>query len=325
MIKSQPPGKIIEVSINKLDFTPGPFCMSFIQDLSRLERSIHQIGLTNLPCVVTNGGKLEIVTGYQRLKALQNLGEKNVPCLDITECKQSGLELLLFNFYENYSIRLFNEIEKGMILNRLSQYLSRDKILAHYMPLLDLHAYEELLEIYIKIDNYNHEFKKAIAQGIISLKSVQLVNRIAVDDISEIFKAIIKCGFNKNQQIHFIEYVQDLSVMKEEQVRHILADPDLKEIIEKKDNNIPQKSRQVLNYLKTKRFPRLTAEENRLRAAIDQLDLPPGLRINSDPTFETRDLCLEVLFEDGPDLIRKLESLKKCRKLANIKGITEKS
>jgi len=324
MTKYQPPGKIIEVSINELDFTPGPFCMSFIQDLSKLERSIHQIGLMHLPCVVKdNRGKLDIVTGYRRLKALHNVGENFVPCLDLTECKRSGLELLLFNFYENFSIRVFNDIEKGMILNRLHQYLGTDKILAHYMPLLGLQAYDEILEMYIHLDSYKNKFKAAIADGIISLKSVRLVNRMPVDDISELFNAIIKYKFNKNQQIRFIEYVQDLSIMKEEQIRHILSDPGLKEIMEKKDDNIPQKSRQLLNYLKSKRFPRLTEEENRFRAAVGRLNLSPGLRIKSDPAFEEKSLFLEILFEDGPDLIRKLESLKNYDELANIKGIKE--
>lgn len=321
MITSQLPGKTIEVSINELDFTPGPFCMSFIQDLSKLERSIQQIGLRHLPCVVkNNSGKLDIVTGYRRLKVLRDMGEKLLPCRDLSGYNLSGLELLLFNFYENFSIRIFNAIEKGMILNRLHRYLSTDKILVHYMPLLDLPTYYEILEMYIRLDNYKNEFKEAIADGIISLKSVRLVSRMQANDISELFKAIIRCKFNKNQQIRFIEYIHDLSIMKEEQVWRILADPGFKEIMEKDDDNIPQSARQLLNYLKSKRFPRLTDHEKRFRAEIGQLNLPPGSRIKSDPAFEEKDLCLQILFEDGLDLMRKLEALKNCDELANIKG-----
>ena len=322
MRKYHSSGKIIEVSINELDFIPGPFCMSFVQDLSKLERSIHQNGLMHLPCVVKNDmGSIDIVTGYRRLKALQNMGENLVSCLDLTECNCTGLELLLFNFYENFSIRAFNAIEKGMLLIRLRRYLTRDEILAQYMPLLDLPAYEEILEMYIRLDNYESEFKGAIANGIISLKSVDLVGRMQIDEISAIFRAIMKCKFNKNQQIRFIEYVQDLSIMEEKPITNILADPGLKEIMENKDDNKPQKSKQVLTYLKSKRFPRLTEEEKRFRAAIGQLRLPSGSRIKSDNSFEEKYFCLEILFEDGPDLLSKLELINSCEELAYIKGI----
>ena len=322
MRKYHSSGKVIEVSINELDFIPGPFCMSFVQDLSKLERSIHQNGLMHLPCVVKNDmGSIDIVTGYRRLKALQNMGENLVSCLDLTECNCTGLELLLFNFYENFSIRAFNAIEKGMLLIRLRRYLTRDEILAQYMPLLDLPAYEEILEMYIRLDNYESEFKGAIANGIISLKSVDLVGRMQIDEISAIFRAIMKCKFNKNQQIRFIEYVQDLSIMEEKPITNILADPGLKEIMENKDDNKPQKSKQVLTYLKSKRFPRLTEEEKRFRAAIGQLRLPSGSRIKSDNSFEEKYFCLEILFEDGPDLLSKLELINSCEELAYIKGI----
>jgi hypothetical protein len=126
--------------------------------------------------------------------------------------------------------------------------------------------------------------------------------------------------FNQNQQIRFIEYVRDLSIIKEKSIGLILSDPGLKKIMEKRDDNIPQKAKQCLNYLKSKRFPRLTEYEKRYRAEIDRLNLPLGSRIKSDPGFEEKDLCLEVLFEDGPDLIRKLDALKNCGELANIKG-----
>ena len=76
MRKYHSSGKVIEVSINELDFIPGPFCMSFVQDLSKLELSIHQNGLMQLPCVFKNKmGSLDIVSGYRRLRALQNMGE----------------------------------------------------------------------------------------------------------------------------------------------------------------------------------------------------------------------------------------------------------
>ena len=109
--------------------------------------------------------------------------------------------------------------------------------------------------------------------------------------------------------------------MEEKPITNILADPGLKEIMENKDDNKPQKSKQVLTYLKSKRFPRLTEEEKRFRAAIGQLRLPSGSRIKSDNSFEEKYFCLEILFEDGPDLLSKLELINSCEELAYIKGI----
>lgn len=148
------------------------------------------------------------------------------------------------------------------------------------------------------------------------MKSVGMVNNLNFTDKSSIFKAILKLKLNKNQQLRFIEYIQDLSIIKEMPVEHILSDPGLQVINGQKDGNIPQKARQALAYLKAMRFPRLAEAEKHMQAVIHKLNLPPGSRIRNDPSFENREICLEILFEDGSDLKRKLKSLGDSLELA---------
>lgn len=320
------PEKIVEIPVRNIDPAPGPYCMSYITDLSKLERSIEQVGLMHLPCVVKDDkGRWDIVTGYRRLQAVRNRGGTSVSCIDLSEKKQSSLQLLLFNFYDNLPTRAFNLIEKGMFLNRLRRYLDKEEILASYMPLLELPAYDEILEIYIGLDCLEAPYREAVARGGISMKALGLLNMMKKDDKTDTLDIILKLGFNKNQQVRFIEYIRDLSVMEERPAGRILSEPELREIIDRENDNVPQQARQVIDYLKSKRSPRLTETENRLRTLVARLNLPTGSRIKNDPSFEAEDLCLEILFEDGPDLLSKLKALANSRELAAFRGVMGES
>ena len=45
----------------------------------------------------------------------------------------------------------FNEIETGMILERLNPHVPREEILDHYMPLLNLPFHASTLDFYLKL------------------------------------------------------------------------------------------------------------------------------------------------------------------------------
>jgi hypothetical protein len=311
----------IDIPLDELDFSPGPYAMSFSGDLSKLEYSIRRIGLIHPPFIVRNqAGGWDIVTGYRRLQVLRQMGEKVVTCNDLTEGRPAGLDLLLINFFENLPVRDFNDMEKGMILRRLHRHMNNAEVITRFMPLLNLPGREEVLKMYMDLEHLEPEHGQGVALGMISMKSIELINRMNIDEKSNLLDIILKLKFNKNQQRHFIEYVQDLSVIQERPINRVLSDSGLRDILGKKNDNIPQKSREVLDYLKAKRFPLLTEAEKRLRNNIKKINLPAGSRITYDPTFESKDLSLEIRFENGPELLTKLKSIEHSGAWTNLKG-----
>ncbi len=141
------------VDPKKIDDSPGPFCMSFGFDLEPMIQSIRTVGLINLPLIVREGkSRLTVIAGYRRILALKSLRWNSVQCRILGESEFSPMECLLLILFDNLVTRKLNEVEKGMVLKRLSLYLPRTEIIKHYMPLLGLPSHEETLRLYMAVD-----------------------------------------------------------------------------------------------------------------------------------------------------------------------------
>ena len=122
------------IDTNEFDERPGPFCISYKFDLNAMISSIGAVGLLNRPYIRKNReGSPDIVTGYKRILAARALGWKDVPCLDLTDSGLSDADLLLINIYDNFCTRRFNDVEKGLILDRLSAFFPMEEIYKKYM------------------------------------------------------------------------------------------------------------------------------------------------------------------------------------------------
>ena len=119
----------IQIDLGDINEMPGPYTMSFGFDLEPLIRSIENFGLINTPFVTRNPDQgVDVVMGYRRIKALKSLQWTRVPCIDLSQSGLSPLELLLLNLYDNLPTRRFNDVEIGMILTRLTTYLSKKEV-----------------------------------------------------------------------------------------------------------------------------------------------------------------------------------------------------
>jgi hypothetical protein len=302
----------------EIDEAPGPYAMSFGFDLHPLCESIRNIGLLNPPCIgMGEKGEIEVITGYRRLLALKKLGWPEVTCEDLSFVLPSPRERLLFAFYENLASRVFNPVEKALILRRLEPLLDKEDILKRMMPLLSLPAHEGTFRFYAKLAEMNHAFKDAVAGGRISLNTAKSLMDLEPESAESAFQGIINLTLNFNQQTQFIDIMNDLFVIEGKFYSQILEAEPMAAILENKHLNKPQKAKKLLEELRSRRYPRWKAAERRFQENIARLSLPEGARIDHPAYFEAPGYRLEVQFQDGVDLMEKL------RRLSQVSGLEE--
>ena len=239
------------VDLDEMEEGPGPYTMSYGFNLDILCESIRKVGLLNPPLVARNEkGRFDIVAGYRRILALKALGEPKVLCKEVTSVLPSPLERFLVNFYENVALRKFNDIEKAMILERLRRYVQKEEILASFMPLLSLPSHEGTLEFYLKLVNLEESFQNAISQEEISLKVAKALLELDRDSQQVLFHWIGILKFNFNQQMKFIEYVQDISLREKMTIPQVLSEGSLLKMLKNPRLNNPQKAKGVLEILR---------------------------------------------------------------------------
>ena len=309
----------VSVDLKLISENPGPFCMSFGFDLKPLIRSIEEFGLINTPIVIRDKeGRVDVVTGYRRILALKHLQREEVPCRDLSDAGLTSLQLLLFNLHDNLATRSFNEVEKGMILNRLIPLAPKEEILRQFMPLLDLPSHKPTLDGFLRLEGLDHSMKEALVHGRVSFQTAKVFLDMDTESRSVLFDWITNMKLNLNQQNQFILYTTDISIKEQKSVPQVFKEEHILNLLNDKNMNTPQKAKALLNILKSMRFPALTRSEEDFEKTVSDLGLPDGTSVQHPPFFEGPDYRLEILFRDGEQLKKRINALGKIDGLESL-------
>jgi hypothetical protein len=205
-----------------------------------------------------------------------------------------------------------------MVLKRLSTLVQTEEILGRYMPLLGLPKKETLLETYVRIEDLDQDIKTSLARCELSLQTIKHLQEMDQASRITVFEWMIKIKFNINQQKQFIENILDLSNKDRSSVCHLLGEKGLLAIRHDEGMNLPQKAQRLLAHLRARRLPRLSRAEKGFRRTVNELQLPPGVRVFHPPYFEGNTYRLEILFETGHMLRKKIDLVSQLEGLENI-------
>jgi ParB family chromosome partitioning protein len=293
--------------------------MSYGFSLDVLCESVRKVGLINPPLVAQNQeGSFEIVTGYRRILALKTLGESEGLCRDVTTVLVSPLQRLLANFYENLATRVFNDIEKALILHKLHEYVTKDEILSSFMPLLSLPSHEGTVKFYLKLLDLEEDLQKAIAQKEISMNAAKALIEMEKNSQHILFQWAKVLKLNFNQQIKFIEYSRDIGIREDMSIPQLLSEDFFLQLTGNARLNNPQKAKAALETLRERRFPRLGRAQQAIERAVSRIAMPPEASVHYDPYLEDPYYRLEIKFKHGKDLKKTIGNLDALHELEAI-------
>lgn len=307
------------VNLDNLEQGPGPYGMSFGFDLAPLTHSIREIGLINAPCVIEKpSGQINIVTGYRRVMAARALEWSELPCRDLTPLDLSPLHLLVLSLKDNMTTRVFNDVEKGMVLSRLIKFVPREEILYQYMPMLHVPSNDPLLTLFLALEEADTDIKEAVSDGRLPLRNVKRLFALHSDSRDRVFLWLSNIKFNANQQVQFLEIIEDISKREEKEIPDILSENEMLGLLHDDKRNNPQKAKHVLEVLRRRRFPLLTRAEQVFHKQIAGLRLPNGIAIHHPPHFEGSQYQLEACFRNGTELRKMLEKLVRMKDIDRV-------
>ncbi|MFO7738592.1 MAG: ParB N-terminal domain-containing protein [Desulfatiglandaceae bacterium] len=310
------------IELERIECAVGPYCMSFGFDLEPLMQSIRAVGLVNAPLLMKNEhGRYDVISGFRRIQAVRFLGWEKILGRSLSRPRRSPLECLLLNLYDNLATRKLNDVEKGMVLKRLSPLLSENELLAGYMPLLDLRAHAPILNLYLRIENeLEWPIKESLARGHLSMQVAGKLLDLEGADRAAVFKLISILKFNVNEQNQVIDYMNDISKAEKKPTVQLCNQISREGILSDSRMNTPQKAKAILKRLRAQRFPRLQQAEAVFKKRVSTLRLPKGVKISAPPYFESPDYQLQVTFRDGGDLEAKIEQLFRIKSLKSLKN-----
>ncbi len=278
------------VLLKALDFHDKTFLISSPDDDTSIQNSIEELGVINPPSLRRNGDKYQIICGWRRIKACQQLGYDEISSIVYEMDELSDDDCLKFVLYENQ--RRLNEIDKAELILKYKRLcdLNDNDLIQKVLPLIGIGATRKNLERYMSLTGLESEIKEACYTERISLEQVLSLSEVDGDKRLEILRRILtRFKFNNNETR---ETIRDLAAVAS---RDKLS---IGRIIDRISSEIGGSGgkNEFRHSLRKMRHPTLSKVEENYNACLSAFNLPKGITLYRSPFFEGNDLEIRLTF-----------------------------
>lgn len=282
------------------------------QDKAPLELSIRRLGLIAPIVVQRRGDKpMVIVSGFRRAEVCRRLGFTQAPCrvLPMTTPAARCVEIAIA---DNLTQRSLNLIEQARCLKLLTGDRIEAPAAKQMAEALGIPMNTSLAAKLNRLVMTPESVQDALVAGIISLPTALLLAEFSPEDVERFLALFRRLPMGLNKQREVVLLLKEIAAREGVSLAHLLAESDLKRILEddQPDGNLT--ARRIRSYLRQRRYPRLTAVENAFDQSVRSMRLGNRLHIAPPPGFEGRTCTLTLRFDNPQQFktsIRKLSTL----------------
>ena len=320
-----------EIELNSINFSDDEFLISYPLKYDNVKESIEKIGLINPPILYVGDAymrplrlnKFKIVSGFKRVFALRDLNRKKISCFIISN-NYTAIELLQLLIFDNSLIRQFNPIEKSIIINKLSKYVSRDTIINKYFKHLGLEPSKKLYALYESLISLEDDIKLAIANNELSERSGANLLGFSKKDRLALFDFLVQLKPSVSKQNEIIELVFEISKRENISVKNIIRSGEIDTIFSNKKLSVIQKLERVREYLKKKRYPQLTKLEEEFESLKKSIGISQDMKFYPPAFFEGNNYEMHLSFSKISQLKKQITILNKMIDSEELKNVIER-
>ncbi len=284
------------------------FRISTWSDASDLAFSIARIGLLVPPLGVPGGRGARVISGFRRLAACRALGWSELP-LRLLEAEPTERELARLAIAENAWSRRLNLIELSRAVNLLAGFSPEGRIDVAEAAAAGLRGGEAFLQRIAPLCRMPQAVQDAVLEESVSLWTAAELARLPAD-AAEVLAAVLrrlKAGLNVQREI--LTHTHEIVLREGISVRDLLASPEVAALLDEAGDDPNERTRRLRRFLRTRRFPQLSAAEDRCRALLRELPLAPGLRMQPPRDFEGTRFALQLEFATAEEALALRERL----------------
>lgn len=298
---------------NQINVADDSFRITFAPKLEELKNSIKGVGVIN-PITIrhTQEGTYQVVTGFKRLLACQELNRQTIPALIYEPHDLSPMQAFLYNVHDNIFTRPLNIVEKFNICSMLVKVyaVTEEDVVKQYLPLLGEEPSYKLLHQYLAVDQLIEPMKVHVVEKGAALSSVMRIAEFSPTTQSSLLNVLSHVNPSTSKLNELLTLIREIAARDGTTVEEILSRYQLLTIVADPTVAAPEKVAALRQTLRSVRLPHLTERQRQLTGLIDNLQLPDTARLIADPYFEDPKLRLEYQFsapEEINALIGKLQ------------------
>lgn len=299
-----------EVEFKKLYGINEVLPVSYPLNSHNLLESLRNIGLIN-PLVVqpVSQEKYQVICGYRRLFACQQLGMKSVSCQVLME-PVDNFKALLINIHDNVTSRVLNPIEQALALKKLRIFLPVEQIVHKYLPLLKLNPHPKIFTKLLPLADLEEPVKQAVIEEKTHKDVAYKLSCFSVSERQAMFDVLSKTHLSTSKQQELIDNLEALKFRDNISIEEILSRAPVRKIFDEPGVPLNQMGERIRQLVHQWRSPLFSKAEQIFLDYKKQLKLPPGIHFTPPPFFEKDEYRLSFSFKNQEELKSKLDKLK---------------
>jgi ParB family chromosome partitioning protein len=302
------------LNISLIDFNDFSYALSPDREINpekSLVESIAENGIIHPPAVKkTTAGTYVIVSGRKRLHAFRSIFPEEQSCFCIIFSETAPeIDVCSYLLEEIIIRRQLTPVEKGIFLRKVSSLIDEKSITDKFLsrlgmprdPMQITHG-QMLLDLDAPLVRALHRgnLHESVAQDLLALSS---------DDRLAIYGVISALKLGVNYQKKLIMICRELAGREQKPIGSLLAEDDVREILNHREANSPQKAKNLMNLLRRKYKPRSSQAEEEFNHFVSSLQLPENISVTHTPSFEDDLLTLAITVSDKKLLLKILSKI----------------
>jgi ParB/RepB/Spo0J family partition protein len=301
--------------ISNLNVTDDSYRVTFAPKMDELERSIRAVGIIQ-PITVrhTPEGTYQVVSGYKRVLAMQNLARQTMPTLVHEAADLSPTQAFLWNVHENCLTRKLNLIEKAHTVIKLQQFLSipEEELVRQFLPLMGENPSYKILHQLLSLGALTEPMKNHVVTNDLALSSASRIAEFTAATQQELLAVLSHIKPSTNKLNELLALIREISARDGLTVEEILSHYQLLQVVADPNASAADKVRALRQSLRGIRLPQITARQKQLAGLIDGLELPDTAKVTTDPYFENDKIKLEYQFSQPEELTELVKHLQEA-------------
>lgn len=291
--------------INFQDFSNNLTPEEAREPSAELLASVARTGILHPPILREQGRtSLEIVTGRRRLLAAQQtLHSISAICL-VLPAETLPTETLAINLEDTLLRGNITVIEQAIFFQKILGHLDENEAVRRFLPALGLEPHRHHLHNLLQLLGLEEHLLGAVHEGRLhdgvarELLGLNFTDRLSLHEVMEILSLSV------SNQKKITATCRELAARHNTSVMALLCQPEVREILDPQETNIPQKTAKLMQWLTDQRFPSLATAEQEFRTFAATLKLPNAAALSHSPSFEQDQVHLSIPFANREKLRR---------------------
>jgi ParB family chromosome partitioning protein len=287
--------KIVKLSL--IDSKDDSLRITTQINVDQLMDSIDCVGMLNLPLLVEKKIGYKIVCGFRRIEACRQLNWADVE-VRVLESGTKQLECVRYAILDNSLQRPLNLMEQSRSIHLLSPFFKEVSVLGKELSILGLPDNPSIVKKIKSLCHLSESMQNGILSDTISLGMALELGRLHQDAGEGFAKLFGKLKLSLNKQKEILILIKEISYREDIPILQVIKNDRVQKILTNEDLDRNQKIRKIRIYLKQRRFPALTAAENKFQNHLKKLKLGKGTKLIPPDNFEGTTYILKLFFKN---------------------------